>query len=366
MLLGFIEKGKTANEITPVFLPSHLTCRLGPSAYEALLGREVEGLKAERRDETVMEIVQAEGKDILKAIEEVLKSPHSICCVKLQNPDDESRIAEAFPDETIFIYAEKLPPFDCRPISTPGAFGKSANDCFDDFVSDVTGYRPKKIEASKKEAYQSHLNERIEHPLPEPLETPKQGHYSIEKGPETAQNEPKTKKKSKQKEKAEAASKEEREAGGETPLANWTMDDLKRILKRDLLNLMFAVVFLLLTFATSIGFFFLATDSKPFFKVMCGIMIFIFPILSAIPIGFIYVDNGRRLRPMPLPLFAWLSIHIELSLLCALIVLALGNGNEWDIGKVTLHFFALLSPILWAGIRIAIDPLLRRHKTGKK
>ena len=370
MLLGFIKKDDTLDELVPVFVPSHLTCLLGRGAYDALLGREVEGIKAEKRDETVTEVLQEEGKDPINSIEEALKAPHPICCAKLLSLDEETlhKIAETFPDESIFILAENLSPFGYQTVSDPRAFGRSADDCFDDWVGDVTGYRPKKKETVKKEPYQSHFGERIEHPLPEPLETPKQGQYPIEKSSETAQKGPKIEKEDKPK-KVKSKSKQAIEpAEKETPsaLGNWTTADVKRILKRDLLNLLFAIIFLMLTFATSIGFFFLATDSRPFFDVMCVIMVIVFPILSAIPIGFIYIDNGRRLRPLPLPLFAWLTVYAGISLLCAFILLALGNGNGWDLGKVTFHFFMHLSPLLWAGLRIALDPLLRRLKKAKK
>ncbi len=345
MLLGFLRKDGDTGERVPVFLPSHLTCYVGKDAYAAILGREVEGLEPNRRDEPLTEVVPVEGQDIVEDIRKALSAPQAICCLRLDELDEAliGRIAKTFPDESIYVLSPALPPLSGRPVSEIESFGKSKNECFDDFVSDVTGYRPRRKKRARKEGYASHLNERPIHPIDEPIPVPKRTQTPTKIEKEASKTGPVPK-----------------------PVAHFRPFPYKQViishLKRDLPNLAFAVIFVLLTFATTLGYFFLASNSNAFFEITCLIMAILFPILSAIPIGFIYDDNGRRQKPISLFLAFFLNIHIMLVLACSIIVVALSNCYGWDGGNTILYFIFNLTPILWAFLRILADPLLERLK----
>ena len=348
MLLGFLRKDGDAGQSVPVFLPSHLTCYVGKDAYAAILGEPVVGLDPNKRDEPLKEIVEAEGLDMMKAIGEALKRPGTIICVKFNAIDEASvaRIAASFPDESIYILSPTLPPLTGRPVSEITSFGKTGLECFDDFVGDVTGYRPAKKKATGKKGYSSHLNERPIHPIDEPIPVPESPAKPVQIQNEKAQK-----------------------AVQNQPVFDWDTyqpypfrESFSRHARRDLPNIGFALVFALLTFATSIGYFFLAPNSSAFFRVICIIMAVVFPILSCIPIGFIYDDNGRKVRPMSITMAFALCVLVGAVLLCSFILVAVGNCNGWDSGELLLHFCLNLAPILWATVRILIDPLLLRFK----
>lgn len=345
MLLGFLRKDSDSEIDSPVFIPSHLTCYVGQKAYDAILGREVQGLEPNRRDEPLVEVVQTPDLDVIAAIGKGLQTPGSICCLRLNEPDEAlvSKIAKSFPDESIYVLSSSLSPLSGRPVSSLDGFGKSGLDCFDDFVGDVTGYRPRRRKTIEKQSYSSHLNERPTHPIDEPIPVPKSTQKPVQIEKETAQK-----------------------TSEFDQVARLRKYPLKQAFlfhaKRDLPNFAFASIFVLLTFATSLGYFFLATNSNTFFEVTCLIMAILFPLLSAVPIGFLYDDNGRNGKPMSLTLAFYFLIHVSLSLLCALIVAALGNGNGWDDGKTIAYFIFNLSPIIWAIARLLLDPLFRRLK----
>ena len=345
MLLGFLRKGDDAGKSVPVFIPSHLTCYVGRDAYDAILGKDVEGLEPNHRDEPLSEIIPSPEIDIIAEIRKSLSTPQSICCLRLEEQNEAlvGEIAKAFPDESIYVLSPALPPLEGRPVSSLDRFGKSNVECFADVVGDVTGYRPRRRKTIAKQNYSSHINERPIHPTYEPIPVPK----STQK-PAEFENE-------------------------DTSL-NTDFDQVQNLrhyplkqaflfhAKRDLPNLAFASVFVLLTFATSLGYFFLATNSNTFFEVTCLIMAILFPILSAVPIGFLYVDNGKNAKPMSLTLAFVFSFHISLTLICAFILLALGFGFEWDQGKSIAYFVFNLSPILWAIVRLLADPLIQKLK----
>ena len=327
MLLGFRESDGETGRLLPVFAPSHLTCFVSSEIYALLLGNNGEQLRLSEVEDPLPEVIEEEGKNIESLIR--TKLGERGICLRLTKKDDElaRRISTSFPDESIYILDESLAPFSTKTVSMPEDFGKSATACFDDFVADVTGYKKKEKESSRKHAYQSHLKD------------PKIG---VEKP-----------------QKPEEIKKAESVAPGTQP---FDYGIIKTIFKRDVVNFLFAITFITLTFLTSIGYFFLGAGSTAFFDVICILMAIAFPILSSIPLGFIYVDNGRRLRPVSLPFFFWSALLVLLTSAFALIVLALGNGNEWDKGKVLLYFLLNISPLLWMIVRVAIEPILRKKR----
>ena len=345
MLLGFLRNEGEADQRVPVFLPSHLTCYVGSDAYDAILGKEIAGLEPNRRDEPLTEVIQTPEMDVLEEIRNALSEPQSICCLRLTDVDESlvGEIAKAFPDESIYILSPALPPLSGRPVSEIESFGKSNVDCFNDFVGDVTGYKPRRKKAQGKQGYSSHLNERPTHPIDEPIPVPKSTQKAAQLEKEAAKSQ---------------SVFEQAQLLRPYPYKQAAIFHAKR----DLPNLAFASVFVLLTFATSLGYFFLATNSNAFFEVTCIIMAILFPILSAIPIGFLYDDNGKKSKPITLTLAFVFFFHISLTLVCAFILLALGFGFEWDQGKIILYFCFGLSPIIWGIVRILADPLIGRLK----
>lgn len=324
MLLGVRQSKDEGEGLFPVYVPSHLTCLVGPSVYAALRGESVEGFIGEPDFIPLFEIVETAGKDPVPEIRLALKENGSVCLKLLdKNPALATRIAATFPDESIYILDEDIPAFSSRLTSEPEAFGKSEKECFDDFVADVTGYRKQKKEAPRKHAYQSHYGEKVS--PAKIVQKPRQ----IEKK--------------------------------SRPEPVITKALIVSTLKRDVLNFLFGIIFVVLTFLTTTGYFFLGADSSAFFGVICVIMAVVFPILSCVPIGFLYIDNDRRLRPLSLTLLFWFAAFGFIVLMLSFIVLGLGNGNGWDHPKVLLHFFLNLSPLVYGVIRIAIDPLLRKQ-----
>ena len=323
MLLGVRQSKDESESLFPVYIPSHLTCLVGSNVYAALRGEPVEGFIGEPDFVPLVEIVETSGKDPVPEIRLALKENGSVC-VKLldKNLALASRIAAAFPDESIYILDEEIPAFSSRLTSEPEVFGKSEKECFDDFVADVTGYRKTKKETPRKHAFQSHYGEKVS--PPKIVQKPKQ----IEKK--------------------------------SRPEPVITKALIVSMLKRDLLNFLFAIIFVVLTFLTTMGYFFLGADSSAFFGVICVLMAVVFPILSCVPIGFLYIDNDRRLRPMSLTLLFWFMAFVFIVAILSFIVLGLGNGNGWDHPKVVLHFFLNLSPLVYGVLRIVLDPLLRK------
>lgn len=135
---------------------------------------------------------------------------------------------------------------------------------------------------------------------------------------------------------------------------------IKASLKRDGLNPLFAITFILLGLATELGYFFLGEDSSASFRVACIVMASIFPFMCCVPMGFLYQDRGCKKPSDSLFFMTALVVVSLLGFLCPVICLAVGNQFAWNGNDLILFSCLGLSSLLWIAIRIALNPLVSR------
>ncbi|MCR5348560.1 MAG: hypothetical protein K6E59_03015 [Bacilli bacterium] len=137
--------------------------------------------------------------------------------------------------------------------------------------------------------------------------------------------------------------------------------------KKDGLNPLFAVIFLILGFATALGYFFHGAESNDLFRAACIVMASVFPWMSSIPIGFLYHDSGCRYPHESLFVTFALASYGTLAILLPTIAasVAIGNGI---VGQETLLFTLLgLSAIPWSILRLLLEkPIQALRKARKK
>lgn len=136
--------------------------------------------------------------------------------------------------------------------------------------------------------------------------------------------------------------------------------NIKVSLKRDGLNPLFAITFILLGLATELGYFFLGEDSSASFRVACIVMASIFPFMCCVPMGFLYQDRGCKKPSDSLFFMTALVLVSLLGFLCPIICLAVGNQFAWNGNDLILFSCLGLSSLLWIAIRIALNPLVSR------
>ena len=130
--------------------------------------------------------------------------------------------------------------------------------------------------------------------------------------------------------------------------------ELKKVLKKDGLNSLFALVFVFLGFATELGYFFLGHDSSQAFHVACIVMASAFPFMACIPMGFLFQDTGCK-KPSDSLLFVVSLLTVFLTgLLCPIISLGLGNALAWNQRDLVLFTCLGLSTIVWTSLRLAL------------
>jgi len=134
--------------------------------------------------------------------------------------------------------------------------------------------------------------------------------------------------------------------------------------KKDGLNPLTAIMFLLLGLATNLGYFFLGEGTGPMFRVICIIMAAVFSFMVCIPIGFLYGDRHCH-KPSDSMFFVLSAALVAaIAFLCPMICLGLGNQYGWQKEDVALFAWLGLSPNLWCPLRIALDKTL--HSIMKK
>ena len=130
--------------------------------------------------------------------------------------------------------------------------------------------------------------------------------------------------------------------------------------KKDGLNPLTAIMFLLLGLATNLGYFFLGEGTGPMFRVICIIMAAAFSFMVCIPIGFLYSDRHCN-KPTDSTFFVLSATLVaSIAFLCPMICLALGNQHGWQKEDVTIFGWLGLSSLLWCALRIAFDKSIKR------
>ena len=351
MLVSLSAKGNDASlPKGPLYLPKGKTALVGNDLFEAL--------KTPTDAPSPLFIIGGKclyakiGEDTLKELDEFLSSPADYYCIELDRYSNEaaSLIAKEYVGETIYLLCPSLSPNACRPISISENAFLTEEQSWDAFVCDLVGLPRKNIEPQRKPRVEK--KPFVEPPLP--IEEPKEEKASpvIVEAPVA-----------------------EPDIAASPVISPTTAlfhnehagKDVLRRFKRDGLNPLFSIVFLALSFATFLGYFYLGEESTDIFRIACIIMSALFPFMSCIPMGFLFHDlKIKKLSDSNFMVLA-LSLILGLSILMPCLGLSIGNSLGWKESDLLLFTLLGLSSPLWILIRVFLARFLpKKAKEGKR
>ena len=298
MLVGFVETNEDRSAKKPIYVSDNGPLLVGKGIFDLLLAKDLPVIDVESLDD----------------IEPNDGSEPFLVKVKTLSYAAQTLGASSIMDERVFILCEDIGFYESQSLLFLNERLENGQESFDQLVLDLTGL--------KQDIKQIRKNQKIQNVM---VETKRVGEEPPV--PEPAQS-------------------------GVKLTINWAT--FKKGFKKDGLNLLFAIVFLLLSFATELGYFFLGHDSSQAFRIACIVMAAIFPFMACIPIGFLYQDRGCKKPSDSLVFMTSLIVMVLVAFLCPVICLGLGNSLVWNQGDLILFTCLGFSAVIWTIARIAL------------
>ena len=327
----------------PSFLPKGKTVLVGSELFASL---EKENLPKVLIDET---------QDPLLVLDDFLADPFPGYLIELATWDynQAKKIAKAYPGETLYLLCPGLEPNENRLFPIEEGLPLDDQGSFDRFVSDLIGVPLKKKPAPKNRIQKREAPKKEE---PAPIKEEKK-EIPVPKKEEPA---PKIEKKKEP--------KEEKPKPVYTPAdGKISFEHERKILKNEALNAAFSLVFLSLSLATGLGYFYLWEGAGEAFRITCILMMALFPFMAMVPMGLL-MDDLKLRRPWDSS-FMMLSLAFvfALDLLFGGIILAVGFGTLM-VPEQDVFLFGFLSflTIPWTLLRLVFDRPLRAFFYGRK
>jgi|GEM_PF-1740712 len=304
MLVGFVETNEDKSAKKPIYVSDNGPLLVGQGIFDLLLAKGLPVIDVESLDD-----IEANGG-----------SEPFLVRVKTLSNVAQTKGASSILDGRVFILCEGIGFYESQSLLFLNERLENGQESFDRLVLDLTGVKQDTKQTQKNQATQKEVTEprRIKE---EPLV------------PELVQPEAKR-------------------------TIDWTI--FKRRLKKDGLNLLFAIVFVLLSFATELGYFFLGHDSSQAFRIACIVMAGVFPFMACIPMGFLYQDRGCTKPSDSLVFMASLVVVALVAFLCPMICLGLGSSLVWNQADLILFTCLGLSAIVWILLRLLLAGPIRK------
>ena len=345
MLLGYLPPKKKNGKAVPLFLPANKPLLVGEGIFALLQGQnDIGALQAHPLGLYTLTTISS-SDDLSAKLEPLFHSKADFHLIRL-----EPYFLEAAKE--VLNYSKGKPVYIlCPELDTTDFLGSTREeipfaqdkDVWDAFSCDLVGLpRPSETKPKKKEE-PSYPPVTLLGAKDEPAITP----IRVEETP---------------------LPEESYEEGSS---ALWTLKGLnkKHLIKRlknDGLNTLFAVIFLGLYFATTLGYFFLGGDSGDAFRIACIVMAALFPFMASIPVGFIYHDAKIRFPHESVFVMAAFSLIGLVSFFLPIVSLGLGNANSWNQDEQTLFALLGLSAFVWMPLRILFDKQVTALFSKKK